>query len=197
MKHVESLKRAHATRVDAAKAEAEQVAQRLTASPITVAAHAGEEGRLFGSVTPSDVAEAIEAQTGVRVDRHDVHMDEPIRSVGVHEVSVHLFAEVDPIDLGRGDAFRGVGRIPTSAVALRSGFGPGCSSSHAQVVQTFEGFGPLDDARAEPLARCRSLDAPAMDAATDEDVARVGAPIGLHLPGGDVNRAAESSDGRR
>ena len=60
-------------------------------------AHAGEEGRLFGSVTPNDVAEAIEAQTGVRVDRHDVTMDEPIRSVGVHEVKVHLFAEVDPV----------------------------------------------------------------------------------------------------
>ena len=66
VKHVDSLKRAHSTRVDAAKADAEQVAQRLMASPITVPAHAGEEGRLFGSVTPSDVAAAIEAQTGVR-----------------------------------------------------------------------------------------------------------------------------------
>ena len=97
VKHVESLKRAHGVRVDAAKAEAEQVAQRLTASPVTVPAHAGEEGKLFGSVTPTDVAAAIESQTGIRVDRHDVHMDEPIRSVGVHEVKVHVFAEVDPI----------------------------------------------------------------------------------------------------
>lgn len=97
VKHVESLKRAHAVRVNEAKAEAEQVAQRLMASPVSVPAHAGEEGKLFGSVTPTDVAAAIESQTGIRVDRHDVHMDEPIRSVGVHEVKVHLFAEVDPI----------------------------------------------------------------------------------------------------
>ena len=97
VKHVDSLKRAHTVRVNAAKAEAEQVAQRLIASPVTVPAHAGEEGKLFGSVTPTDVSAAIEAQTGIRVDRHDVHMDEPIRSVGVHEVKVHLFAEVDPI----------------------------------------------------------------------------------------------------
>jgi len=97
VKHVDSLKRAHSTRVDAAKAEAERVAQRLTASPVTVTAHAGEEGRLFGSVTPSDVAEAIEARTGVRVDRHDITMDESIRSVGVHEVKVRLFAGVDPV----------------------------------------------------------------------------------------------------
>ena len=97
VKHVDSLKRAHTSRVNVAKAEAEQVAQRLTASPVTVAAHAGEEGKLFGSVTPTDVAAAIESQSGIRVDRHDVHMDEPIRSVGVHEIRVHLFAEVDPV----------------------------------------------------------------------------------------------------
>ena len=97
VKHVESLKRAHATRVSQARAEAETEAERLTAMPIRVKARVGGEGRLFGSVTPSDVAEAIQAQTGVRVDRHDVHMDEPIRSVGAHEVRVHLFAEVDPV----------------------------------------------------------------------------------------------------
>jgi large subunit ribosomal protein L9 len=97
VKHMDSLKRAHTVRVNAAKAEAEQVAQRLAASPVTVPAHAGEEGKLFGSVTPTDVAAAIESQTGIRLDRHDVHMDEPIRSIGVHEVKVHLFAEVDPI----------------------------------------------------------------------------------------------------
>ena len=97
VKHEESLKRAHTVRVNAAKADAEQVAQRLMASPVTVPAHAGEEGKLFGSVTPADVAAAIESQTGIRVDRHDVHMDDAIRSVGVHEVKVHLFAEVDPI----------------------------------------------------------------------------------------------------
>ena len=97
VKHADSLKRAHTVRVNAAKAEAEQVAQRLIASPVTVPAHAGEEGKLFGSVTPTDVAAAIEAQTGIRVDRHDVHMDESIRSVGLHEVRVHVFAEVDPI----------------------------------------------------------------------------------------------------
>lgn len=97
VKHIESLKRAHAVRVDAAKAEAEQVASRLAGTPITVKAHAGEEGKLFGSVTASDIAEAIDRQAGVRVDRHDVHLDEPIRSIGAHEVRVHLFAEVDPV----------------------------------------------------------------------------------------------------
>ena len=96
-KHVTSLKRAHTTRVDQAKAESEQVASRLAATPITVSAHAGEEGKLFGSVTPGDIAEAIHRQAGIPIDRHDVHLDEAIRSVGTHEVRVHLFADVDPV----------------------------------------------------------------------------------------------------
>jgi len=97
VKHIDSLKRAHTTRTNKAKAEAEQLASRLIGTPITVSAHAGEEGKLFGSVTASDLAEAVERQAGIRVDRHDVHLDEPIRSVGTHEVRIHLFAEVDPI----------------------------------------------------------------------------------------------------
>jgi large subunit ribosomal protein L9 len=97
VKHIESLKRAHTTRTNQAKAEAEQVASRLIGTPIKIEAHAGEEGKLFGSVTPADIAEAIDKQVGIRVDRHDVHLDEPIRSVGSHEVRVHLFAEVDPV----------------------------------------------------------------------------------------------------
>lgn len=97
VKHVESLKRAHTTRVSQAQAEAQEVADRLTESPIKVRARVGEEGRLFGSVTAAELAEEIERQTGVKVDRRDVHLDEPIRSIGVHEVTVHLFADVDPV----------------------------------------------------------------------------------------------------
>ena len=97
VKHVESLKRAHATRVSQAQAEAQHVADRLTASSIKVKARVGEEGRLFGSVTAAEVADEIGRQTGVKVDRREVHLDEPIRSVGVHEVKVHLFADVDPL----------------------------------------------------------------------------------------------------
>lgn len=97
VKHIDSLKRAHTSRTNKAKAEAEQLASRLTATPLKIAAHAGEEGKLFGSVTASDITQAIDAQAGIRVDRHDVHLDEPIRSVGTHEVRVHLFPEVDPM----------------------------------------------------------------------------------------------------
>jgi len=97
VRHVDSLKRAHDARTFKAHAEAEAVASRLTGSPIRVTARVGEEGKLFGSVTAADLAEEIARQTGVEVDRHDVHLDEPIRSLGAHEVRVHLFPEVDPV----------------------------------------------------------------------------------------------------
>src|SRR5438876_3336712 len=95
VRHADSLRRAHQERVAKAQKEAQAVADRLTASPIKVRAKAGEEGKLFGSVTAADVAEQIERQTGETIDRRMIHLDEPIRSVGVHEVRVHLHPEVN------------------------------------------------------------------------------------------------------
>ena len=97
VRHAESLKRAHAVRTKAQKSEFESLAARIIQSPVVVTARAGEEGKLFGSVTAADIAEALAAQAGVQVDRRDIHLDEPIRSVGTHEVTVHLHAEVDPV----------------------------------------------------------------------------------------------------
>jgi len=70
------------------------VAEALAAKPITVTARAGAEGKLFGSVTSSDVAEAVEAQTGAVVDRRKIQLAEPIKSVGTHIVPVHLHPDV-------------------------------------------------------------------------------------------------------
>ncbi len=60
-----------------------------------VTARAGEEGRLFGSITTADLAEEIAKQTGEAIDRRDIHLDEPIRSLGTHEVSVRLHPELN------------------------------------------------------------------------------------------------------
>jgi large subunit ribosomal protein L9 len=97
IRHAESLKRAHETRLKARKGDYEALAARLLQTPIVVRARAGEEGKLFGSVTSADVAEALTDQAEIAVDRKDVHLDEPIRSIGTHEVRVHLFPEVDPV----------------------------------------------------------------------------------------------------
>jgi large subunit ribosomal protein L9 len=98
LRHAESLKRAHGARVTKEKTEYEAVASKLIAAGgLTIPARAGEEGKLFGSVTAADIAEAIGAQTGVTVDRRAVHLEEPIRSIGTHEVRVKLYADVEPV----------------------------------------------------------------------------------------------------
>lgn len=77
------------------KEAAEAVAAVISGKPLTISARSGSEGRLFGSVTSQDLAEAIEAQTGAVIDRRKIRLDEPIKSVGSHVVPVHLHADVE------------------------------------------------------------------------------------------------------
>jgi large subunit ribosomal protein L9 len=74
---------------------AEAVAQRLVPLVISIPARAGRGGRLFGSVTPSDIVEAVESQSGIVLDRHRLAAHEPIKSLGTHEVGVRLHPEVE------------------------------------------------------------------------------------------------------
>ena len=73
---------------------AEEIARQLVPKVINVSARGGAAGRLFGSVTASDVAEAVLAQTGIELDRRKMHLDEPIREAGTHRVTVRLHADV-------------------------------------------------------------------------------------------------------
>jgi large subunit ribosomal protein L9 len=98
VKQAEVLKKGHLARLSKQKGDFEALASRLIADgPLRIGARAGEEGKLFGSVTAADIAEAVSAQAGAAIDRRDVHLDEPIRSIGVHEVRVKLFHEVEPV----------------------------------------------------------------------------------------------------
>lgn len=98
VKHAESLSRAHTARLSQQKGEYEAIASKLISSgSVTIAARAGEEGKLFGSVTAADIVAVIKGRIDYEVDRHDVRLDDPIRSIGTHEVKVKLFHEVEPI----------------------------------------------------------------------------------------------------
>jgi len=98
LKQAELLQKGHVARLSKRKVEFEALASRLISEgPLRISARAGEEGKLFGSVTAADVSEALAAQASVQVDRKDVHLDEPIRSIGAHEVRVKLFPEVEPV----------------------------------------------------------------------------------------------------
>ena len=73
---------------------AEEVAKTLVPAVITISAKASGEGKLFGSVTAADVAEAVEAQTGVVLDRRTLSLDEHIKTVGTHSVPAKLHSDV-------------------------------------------------------------------------------------------------------
>jgi large subunit ribosomal protein L9 len=89
----------HQKRVVGAKRErerkqAETVAQRLTSLRLIIKARAGEEGKLFGSVTNQDVEKAL-AEQGFSVERRRIRLEDPIKSIGEHTVPVHLSTGVD------------------------------------------------------------------------------------------------------
>jgi large subunit ribosomal protein L9 len=95
VRHAVRLKETHHKRMEQELTEARTVAERLGAASLRIPSRAGEDGRLFGSITVADVAEAISQTTGLAIDRKDIHLAEPIRSVGTHEVTVHLHPEVN------------------------------------------------------------------------------------------------------
>lgn len=90
LRQAEQMRRAR----EEVEAKAREAAQgriaAFQASPIYISARSGEGGKLFGSVTNSDIARALDEQLGQQVDRHDVRLDEPIRSLGTHSVTIHL-----------------------------------------------------------------------------------------------------------
>jgi large subunit ribosomal protein L9 len=95
-----SMRRSRDLRDAQDRSAAEEVARTLVPRVITVKAKAGSGGRLFGSVTANDVVEAVEAQTGIVLDRRKVHLDDPIKETGSHAVQVKLHADVQfPVNL--------------------------------------------------------------------------------------------------
>jgi large subunit ribosomal protein L9 len=97
LRQADMMRKAREERERQAKEFAASRVARLGASPVYISARAGEGGRLFGSVTKSDVARAVEEQLGETVDRHIVRLDDPIRHLGTHSVEVHLHEEVNAL----------------------------------------------------------------------------------------------------
>jgi large subunit ribosomal protein L9 len=76
--------------VEQATARAEQQAELLNRTVLTIPHQAGDDGRLFGSVTAQDIADAIRDARGIKIDRRKVHLDEPIKTVGTRMISVEI-----------------------------------------------------------------------------------------------------------
>jgi large subunit ribosomal protein L9 len=97
LKQAELMQKARSEREERAKAEAATKVAHLAATPVYISARAGEGGRLFGSVTNSDVARAILDQLEEDIDRRHIRLEEPIRSLGTHQVEVRLHEEVNAL----------------------------------------------------------------------------------------------------
>lgn len=93
-RHARRLRRSHQDRMQKELDGARVAAEALSASPLRVRARAGEDGRLFGSITAADLTGELQGRLTAPLDRHQVHLAEPIRSIGTHEVSVRLHPAV-------------------------------------------------------------------------------------------------------
>lgn len=93
VKEMDHNKRVAASRLAKAKAKAEEDSKQLSGVKVSVAKHAGEEGKLFGSVTVREVADLL-AEKGYLIDRRDITLPENIRSVGDYTFTVKLHHDV-------------------------------------------------------------------------------------------------------
>ncbi|MGA8257968.1 MAG: 50S ribosomal protein L9 [Nocardioides sp.] len=93
-KQVDSIKAARATRSVRDNAHADELKNKLEASPVDVKVRAGSEGRLFGAVTITDIASALAEVAGESVDKRTIVVTNPIKSLGAHNVSVKLHDDV-------------------------------------------------------------------------------------------------------
>lgn len=89
-----AMRKARDVRDGRDRAASEELARQLVGTTINISAKAGGGGQLYGSVTTSDVADAVKAQLGLHLDRRDLSIDESIRSLGEHEVQAKPHADV-------------------------------------------------------------------------------------------------------
>lgn len=78
-----------------AKELAETIATQLVGSRVVLAAQAGDEGQLYGSVGASDIVEGINRFTGIELERSHIELAEPIKAIGLHEIQVKVHDEVE------------------------------------------------------------------------------------------------------
>jgi large subunit ribosomal protein L9 len=91
---VQELKQLAAERAKARRTEAEAVKEQLEGTSVKLERAVGAENKMYGSVTAKDVEEAY-AAVGIELDRRKVQLKEPIKSLGLHEVTIKLHPEVD------------------------------------------------------------------------------------------------------
>ncbi len=90
----EVMRKSREQQIAADRESARLVASSLSTTVIKIAAKAGNEGRLFGSINAAEIAKAVLDQTGVTIDRKNIQVETPLRQLGEHSVSAEIFSDV-------------------------------------------------------------------------------------------------------
>ncbi len=90
----EAMRKAQELKAATDRESARNLATSLSTKVITISAKAGNEGRLFGSITSAEIVKAVFDQTGITIDRKQIQLEAPLRALGDHVVAVELFTEV-------------------------------------------------------------------------------------------------------
>jgi large subunit ribosomal protein L9 len=77
-------------RLTKAKQQSSALAQQIDSTTITIPVRLGEQGRIYGSVTNKDIADALSSEASIEIDRHKIELREPLRSIGEHTVTIRL-----------------------------------------------------------------------------------------------------------
>ncbi len=95
IKQAESIREARIAAEKKAKSDAEVIATQLVGSRVVIAAQAGDEGQLYGSVSVADVVEGIKRFTGIELEKASIEIAKPVKAIGLHEIQVRLHADVE------------------------------------------------------------------------------------------------------
>ncbi len=147
IKNAEQRMRSIQRKVEREEEAQKSLADKLDGMRIQMVARVGEQGRLFGSITNADIASQISLDSGEEIDRRKVLMDEPIRTVGEHQITVHLVGKLRPTvtvvvtpEDGVGGAFGEVETTPAEeGVAASAQEGPA-----AEVEDEMRGVADLE-----------------------------------------------------
>jgi large subunit ribosomal protein L9 len=96
IKQVEERQAADARRIAKQEEELRGLSERIQGMRVQIEARVGDQGRLFGSVTSAEIAHKLSEQAGEEIDRRKIDLDEPIRTVGEHQVTVRLVGRLQP-----------------------------------------------------------------------------------------------------
>ena len=96
LKVLEARKKRHAQDIAKERAKCDELAKKINSMSFTISAAAGEEDKLFGSVTAEDIRDALLAED-IQIDKKQLHLKEPIKKLGIYQVEIRLHPEITTI----------------------------------------------------------------------------------------------------